>query len=80
MRMNDKKKIGIGEEMAYATMFRCHYTFHPDLIFVTADRKIFALELKVSFETNLNINAQRKKAKYEQLLQTLSSQFYSGKM
>ena len=51
------------------------YTLRPDLLLVTADRKLFVLELTVGFETNLNINAHRKQEKYHQLLQTLSSQF-----
>ena len=38
-------------------------------------KKIFALEMTVGFETNLNINAQRKKDKYQELLQALNSQF-----
>ena len=31
----------------------------PDLRLVTADRKLFALELTMGFETNSNINSQR---------------------
>ena len=50
-------------------------TLRPDLLLVTEDRKLFLLELTVGFETNLDINAHRKKEKYHQLLQTLSSQF-----
>ena len=34
------------------------------------------LELAVGFNTNLNINAKRKKEQYQQLLQTLNSQLY----
>ena len=49
--------------------------FRPDLLLVTADKKLFILELTVGFETNLNTNAQRKGDKYHQLLQTLNSQF-----
>ena len=33
------------------------------------------LELTVGFETNLNINAQRKRDEYQHLLQDLKSQF-----
>ena len=32
--------------------------FRPDLLLVTADKRLFMLELTVGFETNLNINAQ----------------------
>ena len=37
--------------------------FRPDLLLVTADKRLFMLELTVGFETNLNINAQRKRDK-----------------
>ena len=39
-------------------------TFHPDLLLVTADKRLFVHELTVGFETNLNINAQRKRDEY----------------
>ena len=44
-------------------------TIHPGLLLVTADKKLFVLQLTLDFETNLNINAQRKRDKYNQLLQ-----------
>ena len=47
-------------------------TFRLDLLLVTSDKKLFVLELAVGFETNLNINAQRKRDKYHQLLQKLN--------
>ena len=53
--------------------------FRPDLLLVTKDTKLFVLELTVGFETNLNINSQRKKDKYQELLQALNSQFSSVK-
>ena len=49
--------------------------FSPDLIPVKADRRLLVLELTVGFETNLNINAQRKRDKYQHLLHDLKSQF-----
>ena len=48
-------------------------TFRPDLLLVTKDKKLLVLELAVGFETNLNITAQRKNDKYQQLLQALNS-------
>ena len=54
-------------------------TFRPDILLVTKDKKLFVLELTVGFETNLNINSQRKKDKYQELLQALNSQFSSVK-
>ena len=39
-------------------------TLRPDLLLVTADRKLYVLELTVGFETNLNVNSQRKKEKH----------------
>ena len=54
--------------------------FRLDLLLVTADRTLFVLELTVGFETYLNINSQRKKEKYQQLLQILNSRFYLYKV
>ena len=54
--------------------------FRPDLLLVTADKRLFVLELTVGFETNLNINAQRKRDKYQQLLQDLKSRFSLDKL
>ena len=54
-------------------------TFRPDILLATKDKKLFVLELTVGFETNLNINSQRKKDKYQELLQALNSQFSSVK-
>ena len=31
-------------------------TLHPDLLLVTADRRLFVLELTIGVETNVNIN------------------------
>ena len=50
-------------------------TFRPDLLLSQQIKKLFVLELTVGFETNLNINAQRKRDNYQQLLPALSSQF-----
>ena len=38
--------------------------FCPDLL-ITKDKKLFVIELTVGFETNLAINAKRKKDKYQ---------------
>jgi len=40
----------------------------PDILFSTADNIFYIIELNVGFETNLNINASRKKLKYRPLL------------
>ena len=47
--------------------------FRPDLVFVSLDSKICILELKVGFETNLEVNAELKRAKYRSLMETLKS-------
>ena len=52
-------------------------TFRPGILLVAIDKKLFVLELTMGFETNLNINEQRKKDKYQELLQALNSQFSS---
>ena len=37
--------------------------------------KIYILELTVGFETNLEVNAERKRAKYQSLMETLKSKY-----
>ena len=49
--------------------------FRPDLVFVSPDNKIYILELTVGFETNLEVNAERKRAKYQSLMETLKSKY-----
>ena len=49
--------------------------FRPDLVFVSPDNKIYILELTVGFETNLEVNAERKRAKYQSLTETLKSKY-----
>ena len=49
--------------------------FRPDLLLVIEERRLFVLELTVGFETNLNINAQRERDKYQHLQHDLKSQF-----
>ena len=49
--------------------------FRPDLILVTTDKKIYILELTVGFETNLEVNAERKRAKYQSLVENLKSKY-----
>ena len=50
-------------------------TFFLGLLLVTKDKKLFVLKLTVGFNTNLNINAERKRDKYQQFQQALNSQF-----
>ena len=50
-------------------------TFRPDLILVTADQQIYILELTVDFETNLEVHAERKRAKYCPLVENLQSEY-----
>ena len=47
--------------------------FAPDLIPVATDKKIYILELAISFETNLEVNAERNGAKYQFLAENLKS-------
>ena len=49
--------------------------FRPDLVFVSPDNKIYILELTVGFETNLEVNAERKRAKYQSFMETLKSKY-----
>ena len=39
------------------------------------DNKIYILELTVGFETNLEVNAERKRAKYKSLMESLRSKY-----
>ena len=52
---------------------------HSAWIFFSSEqikqKTLLVLELTVGTETTLNINAQRKRDKYQQLLQALNSQF-----
>ena len=43
--------------------------FRPDLVFVSLDNKIYIIE------TNLEVNAERKRAKYQSLMETLKSKY-----
>ena len=49
--------------------------FRPDLVFLSPDNKIYILELTVGFETNLEVNAERKRAEYQSLMETLISKY-----
>ena len=49
--------------------------FRPDLVFVSPDNKIYILELTVGFETNLEVNAEHKRAKYQSLMETLKLKY-----
>ena len=51
--------------------------FCPDLLLVTADSKLFVLELIEGFERNLNINAQRQKDKYQQISANIELSLFS---
>ena len=49
--------------------------FCPDLILVTTDKKIYILEHAVGFETNIEVNAERKRAKYQSLVENFKSKY-----
>ena len=52
-------------------------SFRPDLLLVTSDHRLFILELTVGYETNLDVNANRKREKYSNLIHSLSSAYSS---
>ena len=52
-------------------------TFRPDLLLLTTNNRLFILELTVGFETNLDVNAKRKREKYLPLTRHLQSSFKS---
>ena len=47
--------------------------FRPDLILATTDKNIYILELTVDFVTNLEVNAEHKRAKFQSLVENLKS-------
>ena len=49
-------------------------SLRPDLVMVT-DTSLYILELTVGFESNLQINSDRKKAKYHSLISDLTTTF-----
>ena len=53
-------------------------SLRPDLVLVT-DTSLYILELTVGFESNLNSNSDRKKAKYNSLISGLSPTFSNSK-
>ena len=52
-------------------------SFLPDLLLVTSDHRLFILELTVGYETNLDVNANRKRERYSHLVHSLSSAYSS---
>ena len=52
-------------------------SFRPDLLLVTSDHRLFILELTVGYETNLDVNANRKREKYSNLIHSRSSAYSS---
>ena len=54
-------------------------TYRPDLLLLTPDDKLYIVELTVGFEINLHNNVERKKAKYEDLIEEMRNNFVSVK-
>ena len=55
-------------------------TYRPDLLLLTPDDKLDIVELTIGFETNLHNNVERKKAKYEDLIEEMKDNFVSVKV
>ena len=53
--------------------------YRPDLLLITADDKLYIVELTVGFDTNLHNNVERKKAKYEDLIKEMKDNYVSVK-
>ena len=51
-------------------------SLRPDLLLLTEDKILYILELTIGFETNIQINSNRKAAKYSSLISDLSP-YYS---
>ena len=50
-------------------------SFRPDLLLLTDNKILYILELTVGFETNMQINSDRKTAKYSSLINDLSPSY-----
>ena len=53
--------------------------FRPHLVLFSPGNKIYTLGLTAGFETNLDMNTERKRAKYQSLVQTLKSKYTDTK-
>ena len=51
-------------------------SLRPDLLLLTDDKILYILELTIGFETNIQINSNRKAAKYSSMISDLSP-YYS---
>ena len=49
----------------------------PDMLISTGSAIIYIIELTIGFDTNINLNTERKKDKYMQLTRDLSSKYRS---
>lgn len=57
----------------------CGEACRPDLLLITPDNTLYMVELTVDFETNLQNKVERKKAKYENLMNEVKDRFDSVK-
>ena len=60
----------------YSSILIIGDSLRPDLLLLTEDKKLYILELTIGFETNIQINSNRKVAKYSSLISDLSP-YYS---
>ena len=52
-------------------------SFRPDIALVTENSSLYIIELTVDFESNIQINSDRKKTKYNSLISDLTSAYSS---
>ena len=50
-------------------------TYRPDLLLSLSNGSLYVVELTVGYETNLENNVKRKKAKYRELVRQLDENF-----
>ena len=49
--------------------------YRPDLLITTSEKQLYIVELTVAYESNLENNVNRKKAKYRDLIKQLDTNF-----
>ena len=60
-----------------SSSFTTEDSLRPDLALVTDNSSLYIVELTVGFESNIQINSDRKKAKHNSLISDLTPAYYN---
>ena len=73
-------KISIKHYTLYNNYYYYYYWWYvrPDLLLSLSNGSLYVVELTVGYETNLENNVKRKKAKYRELVRQLDKNFNKG--